>query len=115
VNTPNSKCPSFEGCSAPLCPMDDSCKTALWYSDEPICGSYAMRRLYKWIRVQRKIVKKLCTSRTYYTVAMLEITKRVTPKSEGIDPDGYCCETEDNPDRDPIKAWITGRGKKIAI
>jgi len=53
----NSGCPSFEGCKAPLCPMDDSFKNgAIWYGGENVCGSLKFRREH-WYRIQKRIKK----------------------------------------------------------
>jgi hypothetical protein len=56
----NSKCPSFEGCKAPLCPMDDFFKNgAIWFTDEDICISLKFRKEH-WYKIQKRI-KKLST------------------------------------------------------
>lgn len=51
-------CPSFEGCDAPLCPLDSSLTSRVWYVDEPICNANAQGGKRRWIRKQRLIARR---------------------------------------------------------
>jgi hypothetical protein len=51
-------CPSFEGCGAPLCPIDPDLKVRVWYIDEPICNANAQGGKRRWIRKQRLIARR---------------------------------------------------------
>ncbi len=80
-------CPSFEGCSAPLCPMDtDSLPYAVFYPDEDICNKNGIKP--DWVKKQRKIKKKARDRETYYTIEMLNSIKSVTSAVRGLDADG---------------------------
>ena len=115
TNQSNSSCPGYEGCKAPLCPLDESITEARWYSDEVICNNLAMRRQHRWIRVQRRIVKKCGKAGdTYFTMKMLEATRAVHKSLKGVDPDSHIRNTPDNPTGDPVDAWILARGTKLS-
>ncbi|MGD1118112.1 MAG: hypothetical protein ABR886_01330 [Dehalococcoidales bacterium] len=82
----NSDCPSFEGCKAPLCPMDDSFKNgAIWYANEDICGALKYRK-DKWRVNQRKIAKlnSKYPVTGYFDIDMLKIVKRVGKGIRGL-------------------------------
>jgi hypothetical protein len=51
-----NKCPGFENCKAPICPLDNSFQSAVWYVNEDICMAHAFRR-EKWRIAQRKIIR----------------------------------------------------------
>lgn len=91
-------CPSFEGCSAPLCPLDQSFPYAVFYADEPICSSLKFRPPF--VKIQRRIAKRVCTPEAgYFTVKMLQSMSRVTPQTKGIDPNS----------RQSEEIWVSGR------
>ena len=50
----NWNCPGFDGCTAPICPLDASFTSAIWCSNEPICQAKKYRRM-KWRKNQVKI------------------------------------------------------------
>ena len=52
----NSKeCPSFEGCNASLCPLEESSlKNGIWYPDDEICKNQKFNQL-EWIKRQREL------------------------------------------------------------
>jgi len=86
-----SRCPNFEGCSAPLCHIDKSLSQAVWYPGEPVCK---LRQCPKWVKMQRRIAKVLGIPKDAdngqeaygaFSVQMLESAKRITPKIRGID------------------------------
>ncbi|CAB5110478.1 hypothetical protein D3OALGA1CA_1994 [Olavius algarvensis associated proteobacterium Delta 3] len=54
---PPSKCPSFEECSAPLCPLDPGIEKRVWWVFEPICRSHIYGK-NRWIKKQRSIFKR---------------------------------------------------------
>ena len=89
------KCVNYHGCSAPLCPLDESTwETVAWYVDDPICNIQELQGL-DWIRKQRKLVK--AKKKGFFTVSMLDVMERVT--SDGIDPDS----------KQTIVGWINKR------
>ena len=50
-------CPSYNRCSAPLCPLDPNLKVRIWFTDEDICsGSSGSGK--RWIKKQRSIVRR---------------------------------------------------------
>jgi len=99
--TPIKDCPSFSGCSAPLCPLADNLEYCAWYADEPICTSLKFRQ--PWVRVQRRIARrtKCNVAVGYFTAKMLESITRVTPAIKGINPKFDASED----------AWVGGRVK----
>jgi len=50
------RCPKFEACDAPLCPLDPDVALRIWYADEDICSSRHSTGV-RWIRKQRSIVR----------------------------------------------------------
>jgi hypothetical protein len=87
---PEQQCPSFEGCSAPLCPVSPSLDKSIWYPDEAICQRRKSLDFIrpKWVRTQRKVSRKAPTDDRYFTKEMLENIKAVR-KPEGKDPDSW--------------------------
>ena len=108
---PNAKCPSYQGCKSPLCPLDPSCVMAEWYPNEPICVSRAMRIQHKWIRKQMSIKKKGCSSNYFFTMDMLVMIKAVHRSLKGVDPDSFTQKNPLNPDNDLVTAWKFQRAK----
>ena len=83
---PSEDCPKFEGCSAPLCPLETG-KDGIWYTDEEICNRKEYQKL-KWIKKQKQIAKiKNISPDYYFTIPMLESIKRLSKSIEGINPD----------------------------
>ena len=81
------QCRLFERCEAQLCPLDtDSLPYAIFYPDEPICN----RRTGKpaWVKVQRRIQKRVKDRESYYTIEMLESISQVRAGTRGLDPEG---------------------------
>ena len=87
---------SEDGCSAPICPMDEhSINNCVWFPDEEVCRRLSVPN---WVRKQRKIVERLGDRSTCWTVRMLEKITRICSGATGI-----------NPDRDPVEAeqsWL---------
>jgi hypothetical protein len=54
--TPES-CPSFESCSAPLCPLDQDLEKRIWYAGEEFCRSRKFGQ-HRWVRKQRSIQRR---------------------------------------------------------
>lgn len=71
-------CPAYDGCKAPICPLDSSFAKAVWYVDEPFCVARKFRRA-KWRIVQRKIAKVHLRRPVigFFTVSALENIRRV--------------------------------------
>lgn len=82
------ECPSWEGCSAPLCPLEPLTDSQ-WFPDEDICHSRVITKT-SWIKTQRKIqrlfLKGRIDSETCFTIPALGEIKAVRhPK--GIRPE----------------------------
>lgn len=81
----SKECRRFEGCSAPLCPMDaESLKNGIWYPDEDICPLNDSSRLL-WVRNQKKIAKRCRDG--YFNIRMLDHSCIIKRGITGIDPD----------------------------
>ena len=77
-------CRYFDGCSAPLCPLDESSVShAAWFPDEEICR---LADSPEWVSRQKKISKKLTFESGCFTVRMLERKCRFTSGQLGVDP-----------------------------
>ncbi|MBI2851740.1 MAG: hypothetical protein HYX84_01375 [Chloroflexi bacterium] len=84
IQTAAEVCPNFEGCAAPICPLDKaSLKNALWYPDEPICKRRGLG--LKWLTMQRRIAKKAKRPERYFTYADFHGSRVRNP--QGHDPD----------------------------
>jgi hypothetical protein len=82
------ECKYFDGCSAPLCPKDESIADRTWFADEDICR---LAVVPKWVRRQRKVSRKAALG-GYFTAAMLKHDCRISKGMKGIDPDGTDAE-----------------------
>ncbi len=81
-------CPSFERCKAPLCPLDKSFNLAVWYPDEPICGSRKLPpEIKKVIKTQRRIAKRAKDKTLSYDLTVLKGIKRVDSRIKGRNSD----------------------------
>lgn len=79
-------CKGYEGCDAPICPMDDATRDiAVWYPNEEICGLREFRK-EKWRIAQRKIAKKATNTDTYFTMVMLNSVGMVCKGIKGVNP-----------------------------
>lgn len=101
---PIEGCPSFTGCSSPLCPLADNLEYCVFYADEPICTSRKFRQ--PWVRIQKRIARrtKCNVDAGYFTVKMLQSITRVTPFIKGINPKFDASEEN----------WVGGRTKDSA-
>ena len=83
----NSKeCPSFEGCNASLCPLEESSlETGIWYPDEEICKNQKVNHT-DWIKRQRKLVRRAMPN-FHFTYQMLSHKFRVCKRIKGLDTD----------------------------
>ena len=99
--TPIEDCPSFSGCSAPICPLADNVEYCVFYPDEPICTSTKFRQ--PWVRIQRRIARRTkCNVNVgYFTVKMLESITAVTAAIKGINPEFDASE----------RVWVGRRAK----
>jgi len=83
----NDTCSSFEGCKAPICPMDNSFNQAVWYADEDICKSYKYRKEHwRKIQVRVKRVNTITPVDGCFSLYMLEGIKRVMRGIAGKNP-----------------------------
>ena len=82
----NSKeCPSFEGCNASLCPLEEgSLKNGIWYPEEEICKNQKVNKL-DWIKTQRKLSRKAMPD-FYFNYQMLSHKFRVCKRIKGLNP-----------------------------
>ncbi len=81
-----SECRYFDGCNAPLCPIDEgSIKHCAWFPDEEICRK---RDVPEWVKRQKRIAKKVNYDfeRGCFTVNMLMRKAQITSKMYGVDP-----------------------------
>jgi len=80
-------CPSYEGCDASICPMDDqSVANSIWFSDEFICKGRKCSQI-PWIRKQRKIARLKPNTNGFFTVQMLNSIERISKGLKEADPD----------------------------
>lgn len=101
------ECSNFETCSATICPFDESSiKYSYWYPCEEICKK---NNPPDWVKVQRKIVKKL-SKEGYVTgcfsVAMLNKKPKVTKGLKGL-------IGKDKPYSEQEEMWISKRVDKV--
>lgn len=79
-------CPGYEGCEAPICPLDNSSlKHSVWYVGEAICR----RRTFSggnphWRVIQKRIEKKATSSERFFTYRDFTRSKVIKPR--GHDP-----------------------------
>jgi hypothetical protein len=81
-------CRYFDGCSAPLCPKDESIADRTWFADEDICR---LADSPDWVRRQRKVSRKAALGGCF-TVAMLKHDCRISKGMKGVDPNGTDAE-----------------------
>jgi len=77
VNT--NACSNFEFCDAPLCPLDDSLKSRVWYADEDICKSRVHGK-HRWINKQRSIRRRRTKSWFERPVSYDDLVQASRPK-----------------------------------
>lgn len=97
-------CPSFEGCSAPLCPISEELNDCVWYADEAICNARKFTKLH-WIRIQKRLKKYNASSDVgYFTRQMLDDRKSCSKHgaTKGINPDGQIAKQGFTPKETPI-------------
>jgi len=90
-------CGLYETCLAPLCPLDKSSLSGIWYPDEEICRSRTQGNLI-WLKVQRKIAASSARAERYFTLEMLRRNCIVKGGIAGLDPN----ETEEP----QLKKWF---------
>ncbi len=81
---PSSKCPKYESCSAPLCPLENNDVSSTWFNDEDICKAKKFQTL-GWVKKQRAIAKLKASPDKYFTIEMLKAIRRVSKFIEGIE------------------------------
>lgn len=76
---------TVEGCSAPLCPMDEkSIAHGSWFPGEEVCRR---RTVPNWVHKQRALVSKKSNPAYCWTVKMLCKIGKICQGAEGINPD----------------------------
>lgn len=97
-------CKNYIRCNASICPLleKDEIEPLCWFPDENIC---TMVHSPRWIKKQRKIIKKCRNTDTYFTYEMLKQNFVVRKGIEGLDPDR---------ERSPqLKKWLKNhRGQR---
>lgn len=79
-------CPSYEKCSAPLCPLAPNVQDCKWFPDEPACKSRTHGAGLTFIIQQRKIQKKSGDNSKVFTFRMLNRNFPVRTGIVGINP-----------------------------
>lgn len=74
-----TECPSFESCSAPLCPLDAKLTDRIWYTDEPVCSGRAAKGC-RWVKKQRSIVRRQTKSWLDRPITQSELFAASRPK-----------------------------------
>jgi len=82
------KCPFFNFCNAPICPLDENKGKAIWFSDEAICKNSDYSGI-EFIITQKKIAKvnKTHSVNGYFTLKMLNQKIIVRSGIQGINED----------------------------
>ena len=82
------KCPYFDSCDAPICPLDENKENAIWYSDEAICKNSEYSSL-EFIKTQKKIsrLNKKHAVSGFFTFKMLNQKIIVRSGIQGINED----------------------------
>jgi len=94
----SDKCPRFNNCNAPLCPLDrESLEFGIWYPDEEICQNRNFSKL-RWIRNQKKILKVNAPKDRYFSFTMLKRKCVIGKKMQGLDPD--------EPEGPQLERWL---------
>jgi hypothetical protein len=102
-------CKRSNVCNAPLCPLDkESLKNGIWYPNEEICK---LRKFSneKFIKNQKKIIKKIKSDNTYFTYNMLNQNIKISDDIQGLDPDKISANIVEKFEKEKLKAvnnWI---------
>ena len=105
---PSSKCPKYESCSAPLCPLDTQSPISnTYFPGEDICKAKRFQSL-GWVKKQKAIAKLKPSG--YFTIAMLKAIRRISKSIEGIDSDSSLDKATK-----AEETWIKGLGKSSKI
>ncbi|MFA5399421.1 MAG: hypothetical protein WC169_11250 [Dehalococcoidia bacterium] len=100
-------CPSWEGCAAPLCPLEPL-PGAQWFPNEDICHTVLLRKL-PWIRVQRKIkrryLKGQIDSDFCFTLPTLQAIKAPRKGTHGISPEAMYRKGTGQDNQKPPKSF----------
>lgn len=100
------ECPYFEGCSAPLCPLDGQLAQRPWFPDEPICVFRKRAPEPAWMYTQRKIALAAAGSDTYFVMAILSRAQSVRHGIAGLNPDRVSR-------RDQIRRWLKNHPQRV--
>ena len=94
-------CTLYETCNTPLCPLDGSSLSGIWYPDEEICRSRVHGNL-PWMKAQRKLARVAAGG--YFTVEMLNRLVVIRKGIVGLDPN--------LPEEPQLRAWFQKRTEK---
>jgi len=95
-------CPHFDGCNAPLCPIDpESLSHGAWFPDEETCRRRDLQQ--PWVARQRKVARSTGgdPARGCFSVPMLARDCRITSAFRGLDPN----QGPATPER--VKTWLS--------
>jgi len=81
------ECSSYKECAAPLCPLSGEQDDCVWYPGEEVCMARKFTSLH-WVRTQKRLRKYKVKDAGYFTRKMLNDTRRCTPATKGINPEG---------------------------
>ena len=77
-----------------MCPMDKNIEERIWYPDEDICGVHKFCK-DKYIKLQRKIKKKVRNRDLYFTFDMLNRNITIVRGTKGLSPNDKVKEQEE--------------------
>jgi Holliday junction resolvase RusA-like endonuclease len=99
-------CALYETCLAPLCPLDRSSLSGVWYPGEEICRSRTQGNS-PWLKRQRKIAGCGAGAGRYFTLAMLSRDCIIRRGITGLDP---------NEEEEPqLRVWMKDHPERKAL
>jgi len=82
-------CSIYNRCNAPICPLHNI-QRQIWYANEEICRNKTLTKGKRYIRIQRKISRKIShrgSDSGYFSLDDLNSISRVHSKMTGFNPD----------------------------
>lgn len=77
-------CNFYEGCEAPLCPLNTNLGRSVWFPGEPVCR---LKDSPDWVWKQRRLARLSSIDRSRcFTIRMLTNLTHVTKGIQGINP-----------------------------
>ena len=75
----------YEGCDAPLCPLEPDVFKRIWFCDEEVCRKRGLK--LDWLKTQKKIARKAINKLLFFRVADLKKIKNVHKGIRGHNPE----------------------------